>query len=53
MAMTTKKMQVTLKPHVLAILEEYAKEKGIAKSAVISLAVEKYVREEKANENGK
>jgi metal-responsive CopG/Arc/MetJ family transcriptional regulator len=50
---SSKKIQVTLKPHVIAILEEYAKEKGIAKSAVISLAVEKFVREEKANENGK
>jgi metal-responsive CopG/Arc/MetJ family transcriptional regulator len=49
----SKKIQVTLKPHVIAILEGYAKEKGISKSAVISLALEKFVREEKANENGK
>jgi len=50
---TSKKVQITLKPHVVAILEDYAKEKGISKSAVISLALEKFVREEKANENGK
>lgn len=44
------RMQVVLKPHIRAILEECAKEKGISKSAVISLAIEKYAREEKAVE---
>jgi metal-responsive CopG/Arc/MetJ family transcriptional regulator len=49
--MAGKKIQVTLKEKIMKNLESYAEKKGITKSAVIALAVEKYVREEENREN--
>jgi len=43
-------MSITLKPKVAEILENYAEKKSIPKSAVIALAIEKYVREEESRE---
>ena len=44
------KLAITLKPQILEMLDEYANDKGISKSAVVALAVEKYIREEKNRE---
>jgi metal-responsive CopG/Arc/MetJ family transcriptional regulator len=48
-----KKIQITLKEKIMKSLEDYADEKGLTKSAVITLAVEKYVREEENRANDK
>ncbi len=45
---TQKRITITLTPSILKILEREAKKKGISKSALISIAVEQYSREEKA-----
>lgn len=42
-----KRLGITLSPKVLQDLESLAKEKGLSKSAVITLAVEKYKKEQK------
>jgi hypothetical protein len=50
--MANKQISVILAPHVHASLEKLAKEKGLKKSAIITIALEKYVREEERN-NGR
>jgi len=46
----SKKYQVSLSPKISEFLEHLAEEKGITKSAIIALALEKYMREEGGNE---
>jgi len=41
---------ISLKPHIMEQLEWYAAKKGIPKSNVVALAIEKLVQEEKARE---
>ena len=50
-----KKIQVTLKPHVMDFLSAFASEKGLSKSAVVALALDKLQKSEKgeSNEKGK
>jgi len=48
-----RKISITLKEKNAKILENYAIEKGISKSAVIALAIEKYIREEENREKDK
>jgi hypothetical protein len=50
-----KKIQVTLRPHVMEFLRAFAKEKGLSMSAVVALALDKLQKSEKgeSDENGK
>jgi len=45
---TQKRITITLTPNMTKLLEREAKKKGISKSALISIAIEKYSRDEKA-----
>ena len=47
-----KKIQVTLKPHVMEFLNAFALEKGLSKSAVVALALDKLQKAEKGDSNG-
>jgi len=44
------KVTVTLSPYIYSQLEKLVQEKGIKRTAIVSLAIEKYAREEERNE---
>jgi len=44
--MAGKQISVTLSPYILDELEKLANKRGLKKSAIITIAVEKYAREE-------
>jgi len=45
--MAGKQISVTLSPYILGELEKLSSELGLKKSAIITIAVEKYARESK------
>lgn len=45
-----KRIHVTLTPKIYELLEKCAERKGISKSALISIAVEKFTKEEESHE---
>jgi hypothetical protein len=51
----SKKIQITLRANVIEYLERFSVEKGLSKSAVITLALDRLQQSEKgvADENGK
>ena len=40
----SKRIQITLAPNIEKMLNQQCKKKGISKSALVSLAIEKYVK---------
>jgi metal-responsive CopG/Arc/MetJ family transcriptional regulator len=45
-----KRITITLAPNIYKSLEKHTKKKGITKSALISIALEKYVKEEESRD---
>lgn len=45
------RMQITLAPVVAEKLDLYCKNKGVKRSAVLALALDKFLREEEADKN--
>lgn len=46
----SKKIQVTLSGTAMEKLEQLCNEKGVKRSAIIAMAIDKFYREEKSNE---
>lgn len=46
----SKKVQITLSDTAMEKLEQLCKEKGVKRSAIIAMAIDKFYREEKNNE---
>jgi metal-responsive CopG/Arc/MetJ family transcriptional regulator len=44
--MSNGKINITLNPKIKEMLEKLAEEKGLKRSAIIAIAIEKYFREE-------
>jgi metal-responsive CopG/Arc/MetJ family transcriptional regulator len=44
--MSNDKINITLNPKIKEMLEKLAEEKGLKRSAIIAIAIEKYFREE-------
>jgi len=45
------KVTVTLSPYIYGQLEKLVEDKGIKRSAIVALAIEKYAREEERRED--
>ena len=48
----SRKIQITLKSNVMEFLDGFAAEKGLSKSAVITLALDRLQKAEKGESNG-
>lgn len=47
----SKKIQITLSDTAMEKLERLCEEKGVKRSAIIAMAIDKFYREEKSNES--